>query len=62
MMDTIQTPQVVGLRFSKVGKIYHFDARKIGTIRIGDVVIVETSRGWQLGEIATIVPDPTSST
>jgi len=59
MMDTIQTPQVVGLRFSKVGKIYHFDARKIGTIRIGDVVIVETSRGWQLGEIATIVPDPT---
>jgi cell fate regulator YaaT (PSP1 superfamily) len=59
MTETIQSPQVVGLRFSKVGKIYHFDARKIETIRLGDVVIVETSRGWQLGEIATIVPEPT---
>ena len=58
MTETNQSPQVVGLRFSKVGKIYHFDARKIGTIRLGDVVIVETSRGWQLGEIATIVPEP----
>lgn len=59
MIETNQSPQVVGLRFSKVGKIYHFDARKIGAIRLGDVVIVETSRGWQLGEIATIVPEPT---
>jgi cell fate regulator YaaT (PSP1 superfamily) len=59
MTETNQSPQVVGLRFSKVGKLYHFDARKIETIRLGDVVIVETSRGWQLGEIATIVPVPT---
>jgi cell fate regulator YaaT (PSP1 superfamily) len=57
-MDATQTPVVVGLRFSKVGKIYHFDARKIGPARLGDVVIVETSRGWQLGEIATFVAEP----
>lgn len=51
-------PRIVGVRFSKVGKIYHFDARKIETIRLGDVVLVETTRGWQLGEVITIVNDP----
>lgn len=53
-MENVSTPNIVGVRFSKVGKIYHFDASKIENYRKGDVVIVETSRGWQLGEI--IVP------
>lgn len=53
-MDSVSTPIIVGVRFSKVGKIYHFDASKIENFRKGDVVIVETSRGWQLGEI--VVP------
>jgi cell fate regulator YaaT (PSP1 superfamily) len=51
-------PRIVGVRFSKVGKIYHFDARKIENLRIGDVVVVETSRGWQLGEVMVMVEDP----
>lgn len=46
---------VVGIRFSKVGKIYHFDASSIGDVRTGDSVVVETTRGWQLGEVAQLV-------
>ncbi len=52
------SPNIVGVRFSKVGKIYHFDARKIDTLRLGDVVVVETSRGWQIGEVVVLVDDP----
>lgn len=59
MTDQAQTaPSIVGVRFSKVGKIYHFDARKIEALRLGDVVVVETSRGWQLGEVVVMVADP----
>ena len=49
---------IVGVRFSKGGKVYHFDATKISDLKIGDSVIVETSRGWQLGEVAQILVDP----
>ncbi|PKN98159.1 MAG: stage 0 sporulation protein [Chloroflexi bacterium HGW-Chloroflexi-4] len=61
MTDQAQTqtaPSIVGVRFSKVGKIYHFDARKIEALRLGDVVVVETSRGWQLGEVVVMVAEP----
>lgn len=59
MTDQTHTaPIIVGVRFSKVGKIYHFDARKIEALRLGDVVVVETSRGWQLGEVVVVVDDP----
>lgn len=50
-------PIVVGVRFAKVGKIYHFDAASVPDLRPGDHVVVETSRGWQLGEVAQIVPE-----
>ena len=50
-------PNIVGVRFSKIGKVYHFDANTID-IRVGDSVIVETSRGWQLGQVAQKVSDP----
>jgi cell fate regulator YaaT (PSP1 superfamily) len=58
MMEQNLAPRIVGVRFSKVGKVYHFDAKKIESFRLGDVVVVETSRGWQLGEIVVIVNDP----
>lgn len=54
-MTTVQN--VVGVRFSKVGKIYHFDASNLTDVKTGDSVIVETARGWQLGEVAQVV-DP----
>jgi cell fate regulator YaaT (PSP1 superfamily) len=56
--QTQTAPSIVGVRFSKVGKIYHFDARKIEALRLGDVVVVETSRGWQLGEVVVMVAEP----
>jgi cell fate regulator YaaT (PSP1 superfamily) len=49
---------VVGIRFSPIGKVYHFDGSRIGDLRIGDHVVVETSRGWQLGQVAQIVDHP----
>ena len=46
---------VVGVRFSDVGKIYHFDPGDIPDLDVGDAVIVETSRGCQLGMVACLI-------
>lgn len=51
-------PHIVGVRFQRVGKIYHFDASENREVQPGDFVIVETSRGRQLGEVVQIIPDP----
>jgi cell fate regulator YaaT (PSP1 superfamily) len=47
-------PFIVGLRFQKIGKVYHFDARRFRGLHPGDFVIVETSRGRQIGEIMQV--------
>lgn len=52
-MDAAQ-PLVAGVRFSKIGKIYHFDCSRITDLRLKDVVVVETVRGWQLGEVVQL--------
>lgn len=64
MTDNPVHQKIVGVRFSKVGKLYNFDAAKIENIQKGDIVVVETSRGWQLGEVVTILPPtiPTGET
>ncbi len=54
-MESNTEPPVVGVRFSKVGKIYHFSATHEMDIKLGDQVVVETSRGWQLGQVAQIL-------
>lgn len=46
---------VAGIRFSRVGKLYHFLARDIPDLKLGDMVIVETIRGWQMGGVAQIL-------
>ena len=43
--------EVIGVRFREMGKSYYFDP-KGKTVRIGDSVVVETSRGPEFGEIA----------
>ncbi|QPC80790.1 stage 0 sporulation family protein [Phototrophicus methaneseepsis] len=43
--------QVVGVRFTKVGKLYHFDFSAHPDIKPGDFVIVETVRGRQMGQV-----------
>jgi cell fate regulator YaaT (PSP1 superfamily) len=54
-------PCVVGLRFQPIGKLYHFDASHFEDLQTGDFVVVETSRGIQLGQIATFVKNPDRS-
>lgn len=53
-----QTP-FVGVRFQKLGKLYHFRIGKQHTdIAAGDYVIVETKRGRQLGQVISFInPD-----
>ena len=54
-MSDLEQTLVVGIRFCRVGKIYHFDSSDFRDIQIGDMVIVDTARGQQLGEVIQIV-------
>jgi cell fate regulator YaaT (PSP1 superfamily) len=49
---------VVGIRFQKVGKLYHFDATDVNDLMVGDFVVVNTSRGLQLGQVMGIIESP----
>jgi len=46
--------QLAGLRFHRLGKMYHYDASHIDDLRIGDKVIVSTSRGSEMAEVVSI--------
>jgi len=46
---------IVGIRFHGSGKTYHFDASSVPDIHKGDYVIVETSRGQQLGQVVSFL-------
>lgn len=51
------TPQkIVGVRFMPVGKLYHFDATHLRDLRADDWVVVSTTRGKQLGQVASLEP------
>ena len=50
--DSGQT--VVGVRFQPVGKVYDFSAANYPDLHEGDFVIVTTSRGQQLGQVAAV--------
>ncbi len=52
---------VVGVRFRPVGKVYHFDASQFPGLKTGDHVVVDTARGKQLGQVASLTtPDDES--
>jgi cell fate regulator YaaT (PSP1 superfamily) len=51
-------PFIVGVRFTQLGKDYHFNASALPNLKVGDRVIVDTSRGKQLGEVTQIVTNP----
>ncbi len=50
--------QVYGVRFQETGKIYHFVNPQELPIKVGDRVIVETSRGTELGQVVVVEPMP----
>lgn len=54
--DTSTPPQIAGVRFQPTGKVYHFDATRFSDLQPGDFVLVETSRGKQLGEVVGTRP------
>jgi cell fate regulator YaaT (PSP1 superfamily) len=53
-------PNIVGIRFSKVGKVYHFDASPVPELSVGEYVIVDTVRGRQIGEVIQRIENPPS--
>jgi len=52
------TPFIVGIRFQKLGKTYHFDAGKYREVKTGDFAVVDTRRGKQIGQVVQLVADP----
>jgi cell fate regulator YaaT (PSP1 superfamily) len=43
-------PEIAGVRFHPAGKVYYFDAADI-PLEVNDDVVVETSRGHELGKV-----------
>jgi cell fate regulator YaaT (PSP1 superfamily) len=60
MTEQTQAPPVVGVRFQKLGKLYHFDASSVPELRLGDQVIVDTSRGREMAEVVVLRASPPS--
>jgi cell fate regulator YaaT (PSP1 superfamily) len=54
--NTNTQPRIAGVRFQPTGKVYHFDATDYQDLQPGDFVLVETSRGKQLGEVVGVRP------
>ena len=50
------SPKIVGVRFMPVGKVYHFSTAHLRDVRSGDWVIVSTTRGRQMGQVASLEP------
>jgi cell fate regulator YaaT (PSP1 superfamily) len=48
---------VIGVRFQKLGKLYHFKLGQHTDVKPGDYVVVETKRGRQLGQVIAYI-DP----
>ena len=51
-------PNIIGVRFTKIGKIYHFDSTPLPDIKTGEHVIVDTARGKHLGQVVQVLPEP----
>lgn len=51
----VEQPSIVGVRFHKTGKVYQYDASRYRETQPGDFVIVETSRGQQVGEVVEVI-------
>lgn len=55
--ENANKPLIVGVRFSKISKNYYFNASNINDIKLEDYVVVQTSRGWQLGIVTEFIGD-----
>ena len=48
---------IIGVRFTKIGKIYHFDSNALPDVKQGEHVIVDTARGKHLGEVVQVLEE-----
>jgi cell fate regulator YaaT (PSP1 superfamily) len=53
-------PNIIGVRFTPIGRIYHFDATALGKVESGERVLVDTSRGRHIGEVVQILEEAPS--
>jgi cell fate regulator YaaT (PSP1 superfamily) len=49
------TNSIAGVRFYEIGKLYHFSCDHLPGLQIGDFVVVETTRGRQLGQVMSFL-------
>jgi len=50
-----ETSDFIGVRFQKLGKLYHFKVGSHKDLVAGDHVVVETKRGKQLGQVIAFI-------
>jgi cell fate regulator YaaT (PSP1 superfamily) len=55
IMAADERSEFVGIRFQKLGKLYHFRVGADNNLDPGDHVIVETKRGSQLGQVIAFI-------
>lgn len=53
----VEKSSIVGIRFQKLGKLYHFKVGNVTDLEPGDYAVVETKRGRQLGQVIAYI-DP----
>src|SRR5260221_13012759 len=49
--NTQISTRIAGVRFQKLGKLYHFDCSDVPELVSGDYVIVEPARGRQMAQV-----------
>ncbi len=49
--------RVAGIRFRDSGKVYYFDVSALEDLQEGEYVIVDTSRGQDVGRVATLLDE-----
>ncbi len=47
---------IAGVRFFEIGKLYHFSCEHLPDLTVGDYVVVETTRGRQMGQVMSLLP------
>ncbi len=50
-------PTIIGVRFTRIGKVYHFNSNAVPNVGIGEHVIVDTARGRHLGEVVQLLQE-----
>jgi cell fate regulator YaaT (PSP1 superfamily) len=49
--------QVVGIRFRNSGKVYYFNSANVHELEVGEHVVVDTTRGQEVGTVVTALAE-----